>query len=336
MRFVTRRALKHLFWLSVFIVALIFVCWLVMIRMPSKSFRGPLPPLTNDQVALRDALKRDVTVLASEIGERNVFNPAKLKAAAEYIANAFASAGYEVWRQAYMVSSERCENLYVEIKGRRVPDEIVVVGAHYDSVSGSPGANDNGSGVAALLALARGWAGRTPERTLRFVAFVNEEPPFFQTEQMGSLVYAKECRTRGERIVAMLSLECIGYYSDTPGSQKYPPPVGLFYPSRGNFIGFVGNVSNRKLVCRCVRVFRAGGQFPSEGGALPEFLPGINWSDHWSFWQVGYPAVMVTDTAPFRYPHYHGAEDTPDKLDFDKLARVVSGLRHVIDELANQ
>lgn len=336
MRFVTRRALKHLFWVSAVIVALVSVCWLSMIRMPSKSYRGPLPPLTEGQLALRDALKRDVTVLAGEIGERNVFNPAKLNAAADYIANAFAGAGYEVLRQTYLVSGELCENLWVQLTGSRYPDEIVVVGAHYDSVSGSPGANDNGSGVAALIALARDWSGRKPARTLRFVAFANEEPPFFQTEQMGSLVYAKECHKRGERIVAMLSLECIGYYSEARGSQKYPPPVGLFYPSTGNFIGFVGNVRNGTLVRRCVRVFRANAEFPCEGGALPEFLPGINWSDHWSFWRTGYPAVMVTDTAPFRYPHYHAAEDTPDKLDYDRLARVVDGLRHLIADLAHR
>jgi len=307
-----------------------------MIRMPSKSFRGPLPPLTSEQLALRDALERDVTALAGEIGERNVFNPAKLKAAASYISNAFAAAGYEVSHQRYEACRELCENLSVQITGSRYPAEIIIAGAHYDSVSGSPGANDNGSGVAALLALAREWYGRSPARTLRFVAFVNEEPPFFQTEQMGSLVYAKECRKRGEQIVAMLSLETIGYYSDMPGSQKYPPPVGLFYPSRGNFIGFVGNVTSRKLVRRCVGVFRANAQFPCEGGALPELLPGITWSDHWAFWRVGYPAVMVTDTAPFRYPYYHAENDTLDKLDFDRLARVVCGIGHVIDELANR
>lgn len=304
--------------------------------MPSKSFRGPLPPLTGEQLALREALKRDVTALAGEIGERNVFNPAKLKAAANYISNAFVAAGYEVLHQRYEAYGEPCENLSVQLTGSRYPDEIVVVGAHYDSVSGSPGANDNGSGVAALLALAREWSGRNPARTLRFVAFANEEPPFFQTDQMGSLVYAKECHKRGEQIVAMLSLETIGYYSDVPGSQKYPPPVGLFYPSRGNFIGFVGNVSSRKLVQRCVRVFRANAQFPCEGGALPEVLPGITWSDHWAFWRVGYPAVMITDTAPFRYPYYHAENDTPDKLDFDRFARVVSGIGHVTDELVNR
>jgi len=301
-----------------------------------KSFRGPLPPLTQEQIALRDALRRDVTMLGGDIGERNVFLPAKLAAAADFISSSLSGAGYQVRRQTFKANGEVCQNLEVEISGTARRQEIVVVGAHYDSVSGSPGADDNASGVAALLALARDWASRKPERTLRFVAFVNEEPPFFQTEQMGSLVYAKACRERGERIVAMLSLESLGYYRDERGSQRYPPPLGLFYPNRGDFIGFVANTRNRALVRRCVALFRRQAQFPCEGGALPGWLPGIGWSDHWAFWQAGYPALMATDTAPFRSPHYHGADDTPDKLDYDRLARVVAGLENMVEELANR
>jgi Zn-dependent M28 family amino/carboxypeptidase len=186
-----------------------------------------------------------------------------------------------------------------------------------------------------VLALAKSPALQKPERTLRFVAFVNEEPPFFQTEGMGSTVYAKRCRDRGEKVVAMLSLETIGYYSDDEGSQKYPFPLGLFYPSRGNFIAFVGNTSNARLVRRCIKTFRAKVRFPSEGGAVPGSLPGIGWSDHWSFWEAGYPAIEITDTAPFRYPHYHEETDTPDKLDYERMARVVNGLEEVILDLAN-
>ena len=178
-------------------------------------------------------------------------------------------AGYKVNRQSYQARGEPCHNLEVEIPGKTRGGEIVVVGAHYDSVSGCVGANDNGSGVAAVLALARAWSGRESARTLRFVAFVNEEPPFFQTEQMGSLVYARHCRQRNDNIVAMLSLETIGCYSDEPGSQKYPFPLGMFYPSRGNFIGFVGNTANRRLVQQCIKTFRRLVAFPSEGAALP-------------------------------------------------------------------
>jgi hypothetical protein len=146
---------------------------------------------------------------------------------------------------------------------------------------------------------------------------------------MGSLVYAKRCKDRGERIVAMLSLETIGFYSDVKGSQKYPPPLSLFYPSTGNFIGFVGDRSSTDLMRSVVKTFRATTRFPSEGAALFASLPGVGWSDHWSFWQVGYPGVMVTDTAPFRYPHYHTGADTPDKLDYE-LERVVGELVGVL------
>ena len=170
---------------------------------------------------------------------------------------------------------------------------------------------------------------------MRFVLFVNEESPYFQTEAMGSLVYARECRQRGDNIVAMFSLETIGYYSDRPGSQQYPWPLSAVYPSTGNFIAFVGNIASDHLVKQVVESFRRHAQFPSEGGALPGVIPGVGWSDHWSFWQAGYPALMVTDTAPFRYAHYHSAEDAPDKLDYESTARVVVGLDTVLDEMAN-
>ncbi len=160
-------------------------------------------------------------------------------------------------------------------------------------------------------------------------------PPFFQTDLMGSRVYARRCRRRGEAIVAMLSLETIGYYSDAPGSQYYPPPVGLISPSTGDFIGLIGNVALRKLVRAAVGSFRRHARFPSEGAALPGFIAGVGCSDHWAFWQEGYPAVMVTDTAPFRYPYYHTRHDTQDKLGFDRMARVVNGLRGVVTDLAS-
>ena len=223
-------------------------------------------------------------------------------------------------------------NIEAEIHG--ASPEIVLVGAHYDSVFGAPGANDNGTGVAALLALARRFAGKQTQHTLRFVAFVNEEPPYFQTPQMGSLVYAGRCKARGDRIAAMISLETIGYFSDAPRSQKYPvAALGAFYPKVGNFIGIVGNVRSRWLVRRAIAEFRKEGKIPTEGAALPAFIAGVGWSDQWSFWQHGYPGIMITDTAPFRYPHYHEATDTPDKLDYDRFALVVSSAEKLIRSL---
>ena len=172
-------------------------------------------------------------------------------------------------------------------------------------------------------------------KTLRFVAFVNEEPPFFQTEEMGSFVYAKRCKERGDHITAMISLETIGYFSDEPGSQKYPAAgLGFFYPGKGNFIGFAADTRSRPLLREAVAAFRQARKLPCEGAALPAAIPGIGWSDHWSFWQCGYPAIMVTDTAPFRYPHYHEPTDTPEKLDYDRFALVVSGMETVIRDLA--
>jgi len=206
-----------------------------------------------------------------------------------------------------------------------------------------PGADDNASGVAVVLALAEALHGTKPERTLRFVAFANEEPPSFWTEQMGSLVYARALKAKKENVVAMLSVESIGYYSDEANSQKYPRPFSLFYPSTGNFVGFVGNVRSRSLTRQVVRRFRDEARIPSEGAALPGSvkimgqpvgLQGIDWSDHWSFWQVGYPAVMVTDTAVFRNPWYHHVNDKPDTLDYRRMSLVTTGLEDVLRDLA--
>ena len=234
----------------------------------------------------------------------------------------------------YEIQSLQVRNLVAEQVGTSSPERIVVIGAHYDSVMGTAGANDNGTGVAAMLELARRFAGQPTHRTLRFVAFVNEEPPFCFSNTMGSRVYARRCRARGDRIDAMLSLETIGYYSDSRGSQAYPFPFSFFYPNTGNFIGFVGNLRSGALTRQCIKAFRERAAFPAQGTSAPGFLPGIFWSDHWSFWKEGYRAVMVTDTAPFRYPYYHTAQDTPDKVDYERTARVVTGLEHVIGELA--
>ncbi len=306
-----------------------------MIRMPGKSHRGPLPLADDALRRLAADLRQHVAHLAEEIGERNVLHcPRELAQAAEYIEGDLNEAGYGVQRQEYEISGTTCCNLEVEIPGAARQDEIIVIGAHYDTVPGSPGANDNASAVAAMLSLARRFAGSDVERTLRFVAFVNEEAPYAHTEQMGSWVYARRCRDREEDVAAMLSLETIGYYSDSPGSQKYPRPIGVLYPSTGNFIAFVGNTRYGKLLRQVVGAFRKGERFPSLGGALPEAIADIGRSDHWPFWQEGYPALMVTDTAPFRYPHYHTSEDTVDKIDFERLARVVRGLERVVVALA--
>jgi Zn-dependent M28 family amino/carboxypeptidase len=305
-----------------------------MIRMPGRSYTGPLPPLTVEEAEVRQRLARHVWTLAGEIGERNLWRYEAFDTAARYIAATLQGLGYQVATQEFTVGGRTVQNLAAALPGASLPAEILVVGGHYDSVLGCPGANDNATGVAAVLEIARLLAGQRLARTVRFVAFANEEAPFFQTDTMGSWVYARRARAQGENIVGMLSLETIGYYADTAGSQQYPFPFGLFYPPVGNFIGFVGNMDSRRLVHRSVASFRQHTAFPSEGTAAPGWLTGIGWSDHWAFWQEGFAAIMVTDTAPFRYALYHTREDTPDKIDYDRTARVVAGLARVMVELA--
>lgn len=306
-----------------------------MIRMPGKSWRGPLEPMSERQVRVRSELEQCVRKLAGEIGERNYLRIGALRAAAEFLHASLANAGYAVERQTFAYDGTSFDNLIAELPGTQFPSEIVVVGGHYDSVVGAPGANDNATGAAAVLVLARAFAGRPARRTLRFVEFVNEEPPFYTTMGMGSLQNAHRSRARGENIVAMLSLETIGCYRTERFSQLYPVPgLGFVFPRTGDFIGFVGNLHSRALVREVVGSFRRHARFPSEGAALPGWIPGISWSDHWAFWQQGYPAVMVTDTAPFRYRAYHTSDDTPDRVRFDEMARVVDGLEHVVLELA--
>jgi Zn-dependent M28 family amino/carboxypeptidase len=299
--------------------------------MPGRNI-STAAPLSADEIALRTELAADVQKLAGDIGERNMRHYPQLNAAVDFIEASFSQAGLQPRRDTYELNGQACHNIEAEIRGDR--PEILVIGAHYDSVFGSPGANDNGSGVAALLALVRRFAGKPAGQTLRFVAFVNEEPFYFQSEQMGSFVYASRCKARGDQISGMISLETIGYFSDAPGSQTYPSPViAPFYPSTGNFIAFVGNIGSRTLLRRAIALFREQAKLPSEGAALPSFIPGVGWSDQWAFWQNGYPGIMITDTALFRYPHYHEATDLPDKLDYDRFALVVSGVEKMIEGL---
>ncbi len=302
--------------------------------MPGRSYCGPLPALTQEEAALRTRLEGHVRVMADDIGDRCVVRYDSLEACARYIDRMLRETGMAVARQEFTVEGKKVRNLEVELRGKERPEELVILGAHYDSVFGCPAANDNASGVAAMLEIVRLLAGKRLARTVRFVAFVNEEPPYYRTGEMGSLVYARRSSRRGEQVVAMLSLETIGYYTDVKGSQQYPFPFNLFYPSTGNFVAFVGNVSSRGLVRRAIGSFRSHTSFPSEGAATPGWITGVGWSDHWSFWEEGYPAIMVTDTAPFRYPYYHSPYDTPDKLDYDRLARVTAGLARVVIDLA--
>ena len=274
-------ALRMLFW-SLLAAALAWLLWF-MVKVPGESHRGPLAPLSEDETRLAASLRRHVEAVASR--EHNLFHPAALESAARYLETTLAETGYAVSAQRFQTGMGEARNIEVEVRGSG--DESIVVGAHYDSVAGAPGANDNGSGVAATLELARRLRGAAPTRTLRFVLFVNEEPPFFQGMDMGSRRYAIRARERDERIAAMFSLETIGWYSEQPGSQRYPFPLSLFYPSTGNFIAFVSNLGSRALLHESIASFRRQAKFPSEGVAAPALIPGGDWSDHAWFWEQG-------------------------------------------------
>jgi len=271
-----------------------------MTAVPGKPHRGALPPLTPEEVALAASLKRHIATIAAR--EHNVAHYDELEKVARYLETTLASLGYAVGRQEFLTDGKPVRNIDVAIEpaGQRADPDVIVVGAHYDSVVGSPGANDNASGAAAVIELARLLRDldRVGAKRIRLALFVNEEPPYFRTEAMGSLHYARALARRNERVVAMYSLETIGFYSSEPGSQVYPTPFELI------------------------------------GGVAPGFVPGIAWSDHWAFAEHGFPAVMITDTAPFRYPHYHRSSDTPDKVDAENVARVVKGIERVIRDFS--
>lgn len=335
----TRAIVKRLIGYPVFIVLAFALLWVVSIRMPGETFTGPLPALTAAESASAHRLRADVEVLAGAIGERNQTRIASLDSAARFIETTFRTLGYTIEIQSYRANTGArnipFRNIEATLRGAGHPGEIVLIGAHYDSVIESPGADDNASGTSSLLEIAQLVANEHPDRTVRFVAFANEEPPLFWTEDMGSLRYARMAKARGDSIVAMLSLESLGYYSVAEGSQRYPLFLHWFYPNRGDFIAFVGNLGSRSLVRRVVRDFRSHTQFPSQGTAAPKQIPGIGWSDHWSFWQVGYAGIMITGTAPNRNANYHTPEDLPATLDYDRMARVVHGVTRVVRTLAN-
>lgn len=305
------------------------------IAMPGESHQGPPGPLPAEAAGLPETLRAHVDALATRIGPRNEEHPAALSAAEAYLTDTLRADGYLVTPQAYPGRLHEVHNLIAERPGRE-PGEIVVVGAHYDTVDDTPGADDNASGCAALLALAHHFATREPRKTLRFVAWVNEEPPTFQTPLMGSVQNAQASRAAREKLIAVISLESIGFYDDRPGSQSYPPPLSSFYPDRGNFISFVGNLASRPLVTRTLAVFREHAEMASEGASPPGFLPGVGWSDQWGYWREGYPAMMVTDTAPFRNPAYHLEGDTAGRLDYLRMGWVVFGLEWVLGELVGE
>lgn len=302
-----------------------------VINMPGRPFEGTLPQLGPDEKQTGDELLKHTRLLSELIPDRSLGSPG-LEASAQYIEKCFTDFGYKTRSQAYELKGHTLRNIDAVLPGSKYPEKILVLGAHYDTVAGTPGADDNASGVAALLELARRFAAKPLPVTVRFVAFTNEET--YNYETMGSYAYAQECRKNGDNVIGMFSLEMLGSYSDEEGTQNYPFPFNIFYPSKGNFIAFVGNTVSRDFLRQSIGSFRNLCQFPSYGCAAPDWVSDASRSDHLSFWKFGYPAVMLTDTSNFRYKHYHGAEDTIDKLDFDRMSRVVNGFARMVEDLA--
>jgi Zn-dependent M28 family amino/carboxypeptidase len=312
------------------LIVLSVVAYRVMIDVKPEVNRPTSRTDPSEIAALQDRLMGHVRMLGDTIGERHVSRPQALQAAVDYIRQVWTSQGWSVSTEPFEVAGGPVVNVVVEQKGAGRPEAIVVVGAHYDTAPGSPGANDNGTGVALLLETARALKDETLHTTLRYVAFVNEESPYYFTEHMGSRVHARRARQRGDHIVGMISLETLGYYSSARGTQRYPFPLGLFYPDSGNFLAVVANVRSRALVQQFLRHFTATSDFPVEGAATFQWIPGVSWSDHWSFWTEGYPALMLTDTAPFRYPEYHSSIDHSDRITPKAFAGAADGIIRAI------
>ncbi len=300
---------------------------------PLYGHSGPLPEATAEESAMAARLLDHVSAVASV--PHNTDHPQALEDSARYIERQLVFLGYEPERQAFPAAGQMVRNIHVTIGDAAGGRPSFVVGAHYDSAGIAPGANDNGSGIAALIELARLLKGYAPRRhRLRLVFFVNEEMPHFGTDTMGSVQFARYVTAR-ETVRGMISLETIGAFSEEPGSQEFPFPLGLVFRDKADFIAFVGTPRARDLVHEALGSFRRHTSFPTIGGVAHSFIKGIAWSDHASFDEQGVPAIMITDTALFRYRHYHRPSDTPDKLDYGRLARITKGIERTIREIAD-
>ncbi len=290
----------------------------------------PCGPVTVDPAALRG----HVEALSTRFVPRDFAHPENLDRAAAYVFDALRAAGVPVREQQYQVEGRTFRNVIAGI-GPITPERIVV-GAHYDAAGEQPGADDNASGVAGVLELARLLRAEPPPMRVELAAWTLEEPPNFRTEQMGSAVHAARLARERRKIRLMIAVEMIGTFSDAPGSQSYPPLLGLFYPSKANFVAVVGKWGQGDRVDEVADALRGGSPLPVETLTAPAFVTGVDFSDHLSFWAHGYPAVMVGDTAFFRNPRYHTDEDRPETLDYARMAEVVKGLRCAVQTVARR
>jgi Zn-dependent M28 family amino/carboxypeptidase len=279
-----------------------------------------------------DRIKKNVmdivAFLAGEIGQRSWKDLDKLAASADFIESRMQASGCRTEQQHFPFRDNTYTNIITEIAGTDPNcQEILVVGAHYDSCEGTPGADDNASGIAGLLELARLTREKPLRRTVRYIAYCLEEPPAYMTKHMGSYVHAESLHHEGTKVFGMISLEMLGYYSDEEGSQYYPSSLFKpFYPNTGNFIAFVGNFSSRGFSNTVKSAFTSISSFPVESLNGFSIIPGVDFSDHRNYWKFGYPGFMITDTSFYRNPNYHDSGDLPDTLDYDRLAALTKSL----------
>lgn len=269
-----------------------------------------------------------VSYLSEGIGQRSYLDIDKLDMAAQFIEKKLVSFGCAAERQPFSYRNNLYYNIIGEVQGtEKIDNGILVIGAHYDTVIGTPGADDNASGIAGLLELARLAAAEPFRKTVCFAAFCLEEPPVYMTKNMGSYIHAKSLSDAKTDVYGMISLEMLGYYSDHNQSQYYPNHLfSYFYPDKGNFIAFVGNISSMRFTEKVKSNFKTASSFPVESLNGISIIPGVDFSDHRNFWKFGYPAFMITDTGFYRNPNYHAHGDTSATLNYDLMAELVSGL----------
>ena len=271
------------------------------------------------------ALEQHVRELAVTLHPRSVDSYANNQRAADYVLAQFIATGAATDIQKF----EAGGGIYRNVIARFGPAEgpLLVIGAHYDSCGDTFGADDNASGVAGLLELARLLAAHPPPQPVELVAFALEEPPYFRTEAMGSFQHARGLAKQERPVRLMIALEMIGYFRDTPNSQQFPvAALSSMYPNEGNFIAIVGHFGDFGATRRVKALFMGATDLPVESINAPASVQGVDFSDHASYWHFDLPAVMVTDTAFLRNPNYHTTGDTPDTLDYARMAKVVQAV----------
>ncbi|MFA5059889.1 MAG: M28 family peptidase [Candidatus Omnitrophota bacterium] len=284
---------------------------------------------SSQEESLAESLERHVYALSHDIGWRSVAEYENLQRSYQYIADQFKQFGLEVSTQEISVDGKSTYNIIAEKKGFKHPEAVIIVGANYDTYS-NPGANNNASGVSALIELARIFSAQFPETTIRFVAFVNKEPPFAGTDQMGSMAYVKLVKETKQPIEAVIIMDGIGCYSYKDYSQRYFPFLGLFYPDKGNFVMASSNINSAGLLKTVMAAFRKKTSFPIRWSVAFDFVD----SDHRVFWREKYPAVLISDTGSYRNKHFHSLSDTYEKLNFRNMSQVTYGIAAVLRVLA--